>query len=467
MTTSFADRNRARVTSAPPVARRQFRFASFNLLFLCVAGLIVAIAVAGIFVVRQKRRFDQTQNELHSLRQSASELEQQRHEIAGQLAKKVVEVQQTTLARDAETANAARAQAELAETKSVVATLTTQSAAARSACQSTEAALRDIVDHAVDRLTTLGATLVTDPVLSRSLLREAEQLAERHHLNSGKVTTVSASLATPAIVPPGSTINIVGVSFHEGAWVIDFVVTDRRGQFVTGLGRGDIEVLRGDRRLHAMTVVEIMRTTGQHDVAILLDTSSSTSGMANDAMKSGAIALVQAVANPSRVRVWRFADVVESVSPWTFDPAIHEGAIQALTAKGGTNLFRCIRVAAEDLVGRPGLRSIILFTDGTDSFRQESVDAVLAACRSAEIPVHVVALQTQETNDAMLRRIVDGTGGTYHVVHQPERLIEQFKIVAESFARPVYRARINESLDAPALTMRLGGLSPVLVKMPR
>ena len=467
MTTSFPDRNRARVTSAPPVTRRHFRFALFNPLFLCVAGLIVAIAVTGTFVVRQKRLLDQTQDEVQSLRQSSSELEQQRRAIAGQLAKKVVEIQQTTLERDAETAKAGRADAELAETKGVVATLQAQFAAAQSAFQSTETALRNSVVQSVDRFATLGATLMTDPVLSRSLLQEAENLAERHHLNSGKVTTVGSSLMAPAIVPPDSMVNVVGSTFDEGAWIIDFVVNDRRGQFVPGLGRGDVEVLRGDRRLHALSVVEITRTIEQHDVAILLDTSSSTSGMSNDAMKRGAIALVQAVANPSRVRVWRFADVVEPVSPWTFDPAIHEGAIQALTAKGGTNLFRCIRVAAEDLVGRPGLQSIILFTDGTDSFRQESVEAVLALCRSAEIPVHVVALQTQETNDAVLRRIVEATGGTYHVVHQPERLIEQFKIVAESFARPVYRVRLNESLDTPALTMRIGGLPSVVVKRSR
>lgn len=467
MTTSFPERNRARASAVPPRVRRKLRFPFFNSPILIAAGLILAAIVAGTFVVQQRRRLDQSEEEVQSLRRRSAELDQQRREIAGELQKKVGDLQHVTLERDDESAKARRAQSELVEIKGVVSALTAEHAAAKSACEFKDAALRSMVDHSIDRLTSLGATLMTDPVLCRSLLHEAEDLAHRHHLNSEKVAAVSRSLATPATVPSGSTASIIGVSFHEGAWVIDFVVADRRGQFVTGLGRGDIEVQRGDERLHSLSVVEITRRTGQHDVAILLDTSSSTSGMANDAMKSGAIALVQAVANPSRVRVWRFADVVEAVSPWTFDPAIHEGAIQALTAKGATNLFKCIRVAAEDLVGRPGLRSIVLFTDGTDSFRQESVDAVLAVCRSAEIPVHVVALQTQETNDAMLRRIVEGTGGTYHVVHRPERLIEQFNIVAESFARPVYRMRLNESLDAPALTMRIGGLPPVIVKLSR
>ena len=176
-----------------------------------------------------------------------------------------------------------------------------------------------------------------------------------------------------------------------------------------------------------------------------------------------AVQFVDGLPSPIRVRVWRFADEVEALTPWTFDAEVHRDAIRSMTASGGTALNKGLRLAAENLTTRTGARAIVVFTDGSDSFRKEPIDPVLTLCRQAEIPVHVVALQTRETNDALLQRIATTTEGTLQLAARPEQLGEKFHSVSELFHRPVYRIRIEDGRGDQPLTLRIAGLPMISI----
>lgn len=313
----------------------------------------------------------------------------------------------------------------------------------------------------IQSLQTLGDTVAGDPQLARDVWRDAISVATAQGLDHQPLSERVAALPARRAIPVGTTLVTSEIVHHQHETTANVIVQDANGRFIPGLSRADIEVYSGQRRLHAVAISETRQNAHRHDIALLLDTSGSTSGSAHDALKTSAMEFVKVLSNPSRIRVWQFADDVTALSPWTIDLELLQPAIFKLTPGGGTALYKALRVATNDLKERSGSRSIVLFTDGSDSFQQESVDATLELCRQQSIPVHVVALQTAETKEDVLRRIAAHTGGTYHMAVAPTQLAERFREVSKAFQQPVYRLHLYEPVDPDSLTLRVSDLPPV------
>ena len=313
-----------------------------------------------------------------------------------------------------------------------------------------------------ERLVTSGQLLKTDPWLSRRTLDDAVQFANATMIDPTSAERLLTTLPAAQSLPAGSTVTVLDVRREAGWLVADIVVTDSTGHFLTGLTRADFEILTEDRRLHFVAVGEARRGDRTHDIVLLLDTSGSAKGEPHQAMQQGSSQLVTAMANPSSFRVYGFADGVTPFSPWSIDGTLHQGAIEALTSGGGTALYKAIRVAMDDLLTRSGSsRSIVLFTDGSDSFNDEDIEKTLAACREHAISIHVLMLATAEVNEPMLRRIAGETNGMFLSASDPARLSQEFAAVTAAFQRPVYRLAIFEPVDEGSLTLKVGTLPEV------
>ncbi len=317
-----------------------------------------------------------------------------------------------------------------------------------------------------ERLVTSGQLLKTDPRLSRRTLDDAVQFANAAMIDPASAERLLTTLPTAQALPALSNVTVLDVR-REAAWLVaDVVVTDSTGNFLTALTRADFEILNGDRRLHFVAVGEARRGDRTHDIVLLLDTSGSAKGAPHLAMQQGSSQLVTAIANPSRFKIYGFADVVTPFSPWSVDGTLHQAAIEALTSGGGTALYKAIRVAMEDLLARSGSsRSIVLFTDGSDSFNDEDIEKTLAACREHAISIHVLMLATAEVNESILRRIADETNGMFLSASDPARLSQEFAAVTAAFQRPVYRVAIFEPGDEGSLTLKVGTLPAVSLKV--
>lgn len=430
-----------------PSSPRRARRSTFWLVF--GAGALLMCGLGGWEHHRQSRRLESAGSEIQSLQEANADLEQQRRETAERLDARTTELQDRM--------------ADLDESRSQAATLTDEREAAILKNRLALEASRRLATRTLTQWSSLVPQLTLDPALCRDVWTEAQRLAAEQGLDGAAAAEALKRLPVARTLPTGTRLTVVAVTHEHDSWFVDLTVTDARGGFVSGLSRVDFDVHRGEQRLHAVTVIETNRSTGRCDIALLLDASASTAGPANEALKVAAIPFVETLAHPSRLKVWKFADTVDPLTPWTFDADVHAAAIRSLVPNGGTALYRALRLSAEELRSRPGARAIVLFTDGNDSFRQEPLDSVLTLCRQAEIPVHVVALQTRETNTDLLQRMASATGGTFHAVAHPERLIDEFQAIAWSFQRPVYRLRIDEPLDGSALTIRVGGLPAILV----
>jgi len=318
--------------------------------------------------------------------------------------------------------------------------------------------LRD--QHYAQQLAT-ACILAGDPRLARMVLDDALAFATSAGIDPNEADQQIATLPTAVELPVGATATVHNV-YRDGSGVHAYVsVADTSGRFIENLSRVDFEIHSDDKRLHLVGVAAVHQNDRAHECVLLLDNSVSMTGAPHLAMQNGSCDLVRAIANPTRLVVCRFDNEVMRVSPWTTDADLHEAAIRQLSPDGGTALYKAIRLAFEDLLTRQGSRSIVLFTDGTDSFNSENIEQTLNACREHNIAIHVLALTTAEINEPMLRHIADVTHGMFLAAPNPTLLAQQFRSVARAFQRPVYRVSVFEPVDDTALMLQVGMLPAV------
>ena len=458
-----------------PVEKRStFRYI---LAISATIGLLLAIALADASYRNQV----QSLNDLCS--QSESELAQLRLEIAaavtsGQQLQDQVSLHKAERGRLEELLKTARKQIDDSQsangaTKSLMEQILEQvqrivddrKAAAKRADQA-QSDLKILSDqHYAQQLAT-ASILAGDPRLARKVLDEAIVFATSAGIDSEEADRQIATLATTADLPVGATVTVHDV-YRDGSGVRAFVsVTDISGRFIENLSRVDFEIHNDNKRLHLVGVAAVHQNDRAHECVLLLDNSGSMTGGPHLAMQNAACDFVLTLANPSRLRVFRFDNDVIALSPWTTDAELHNVAIRQLSPDGGTALYKAVRLAFEDLRTRQGSRSIVLFTDGSDSFNNEDIEPTLDACREHHIAIHVLALTTAEINEPLLRHIADETHGLFLAAPNPTLLAEQFRSVARAFQRPVYRLSVFEPVDDNSLMLQVGTL-PAVALSPR
>ena len=220
---------------------------------------------------------------------------------------------------------------------------------------------------------------------------------------------------------------------------IDLVVTNADGSFANGLCREDFDVYVGNQRISAVAINKSHVSTESHAIAILRDKSASTKGDADVAAGEAITNFISSLANPSRIRLWNFSDTVTAISPWTIDRELLKSLVVRQEPNGGTALYKSILEAINDLAVRKERRSIVVFTDGKDSFNQESIETLIGTANRHSVRIMVVALKTPELQEAILKRLAVETKGQYFLAEQPQTLIADFKTLALSFQQPIYR----------------------------
>ena len=328
-----------------------------------------------------------------------------------------------------------------------------------------QGALEQLRREHFERLLSTGELLSGDPAIALQTMNAASVFAEANGISAEAARKAAESLPHAVTVPGGSKLTVLDVRLEGTQIVADVLVTDAAGKFLSAMSRVDFEVESRNKRLHLVSVASVERNDRQQNIVVLLDNSGSTTGEPHLAMQQGAVELVGRIANPSRIVVYSFDNDARSISPWTIDAALHQAAIRQLSPDGGTALFKGLRLATESLLPQPGLRAVVLFADGDNSVLFEDIEKTLATCRAHSIAVHVVALKTAEINEPMLRRIASETNGLFLSASDSTRLAEQFRTVAAAFLQPAYRIRIYEPVDEEQLTLRVGSLAAVRLKV--
>ncbi|MFN7997018.1 MAG: VWA domain-containing protein [Bryobacteraceae bacterium] len=216
-----------------------------------------------------------------------------------------------------------------------------------------------------------------------------------------------------------------------------FTVTDKKGRFVTDLGREDFQVLENKK---AQSIAEFTAETDLPlRLAILIDTSNSI----RDRFKfeqEAAISFIQSVVHKGhdKAMVVSFDSSTELVADLIDDNDKLEAAVRGLRPGGGTALYDALYFACRDKLSKDQprhkfRRAIVIVSDGDDNQSQSTRDQALEMAQKADVVVYAISTnitRAETDGDKVLKYLTSETGGQAFFPFKVEDLEQSFENIA-------------------------------------
>ena len=216
-----------------------------------------------------------------------------------------------------------------------------------------------------------------------------------------------------------------------------FTVTDRKGRFITDLGKDDFTVFENRR---PQTIQEF---TAESDlplrIAILIDTSNSI----RDRFKfeqQAAVDFINSVIRrgQDRAMLVSFDSSAELVADLIDDPDKLAEGIRSLRPGGGTALYDALYYACRDKLqlDKPRYRfrrAVIIVSDGEDNQSRVSRDQALEMAQKADAVIYCISTnitRIESDGDKILKYLALETGGQSFFPFKAEDLAQSFENIA-------------------------------------
>lgn len=232
--------------------------------------------------------------------------------------------------------------------------------------------------------------------------------------------------------------------------------------------RVDVKVTAGGRPVAGLAAADFeLRDSGvpQHidsvsledvplAVTIALDVSESVQGERLAHLKAATRAAITATRPEDRIALLTFAEIIRRPAAFTSDHAALLGAVNAITAAGGTAAYDAAFVALTSKDARAGRSLVLLCTDGWDTASWLPAGAVFEAARRTDAVVYAVTLKDatrpspfrvdasaglplgykpDERPDLFLERLTDATGGDMLFADTSKDLAPRFVAIVREF----------------------------------
>ncbi|HXM40745.1 MAG TPA: VWA domain-containing protein [Bryobacteraceae bacterium] len=216
-----------------------------------------------------------------------------------------------------------------------------------------------------------------------------------------------------------------------------FTVTDRKGRFVTDLGKDDFQVFENK------TPQTIAEFTAETDLPLRLGILIDTSNSIRERFKfeqEAAISFINGVVHQGhdKAMVVSFDTSAELVADLIDDTAKLESAIHSLRPGGGTALFDAIYFACRDKLSKDQprhkfRRAIVIVSDGDDNQSQVSRDQALEMAQKADVVIYAIStnvIRGETDGDKILKYLTSETGGQTFFPFKVEDLEQSFENIA-------------------------------------
>lgn len=216
-----------------------------------------------------------------------------------------------------------------------------------------------------------------------------------------------------------------------------FAVTDKRGRFVTDLGKDQFEIFEGK---HKQEILEFVRESDLPlRLAILVDTSNSIRDRFRF-QQEAAVEFLKSVMRPAQDKavVVGFDTSPEMVSDLSNDIDALEKSIRDMRPGGGTALYDAIFFACRDKLGQDQprhkyRRAMVILSDGEDTQSRYSRDQSLEMAHKADVIVYGISTnitRIQTDGDKVLKYFASETGGMTFFPFKVEDLAQSFENIA-------------------------------------
>jgi len=215
-----------------------------------------------------------------------------------------------------------------------------------------------------------------------------------------------------------------------------FTVTDKKGRFVTNLGKEDFQVFENKKPQ------SIMEFTSETDLplrlAVLIDASNSIRDRFKFQQEAATNFINSVVHTQDKAIVVSFDTEAELVADMTNDTNKLENAIRELRPGGGTALYDAIYFACKEKLMRDQpmykfRRAMVVLSDGEDNESRYSRDQALEMAQRADTVIYTISTNIShiETDgDKVMRYFAEQTGGASFFPFQAKDLDQSFENIA-------------------------------------
>ena len=190
--------------------------------------------------------------------------------------------------------------------------------------------------------------------------------------------------------------------------------------------------------------------------SLVLDISTSMAGEPLERIQDAAIETVATLTGQDiPVGLLAFESVTHILSEPTLDAGELNQLIAGLEATGRTALFDAVIDGVEQLAGVDGLPNLVVFADGEDNESEATFDDAVAAAVEAEVPVIVVAFETERFEPDTVAPLADETGGRLMTAADTADFAAVFDDVASDIASQYVLAYSGEEFEADNLDIEV------------
>jgi VWFA-related protein len=216
-----------------------------------------------------------------------------------------------------------------------------------------------------------------------------------------------------------------------------FTVSDKKGRFVTDLGKSDFEVFENKKPQN------VLEFAAESDLplrlAILIDTSNSIRERFHF-QQEAATRFIDGVIRPhqDKAAIVSFDTAAELVSDLSDDTDKLDRAIRELRPGGGTALYDAIYFACRDklMQDQPRhkfRRAMVILSDGEDNNSRYTRDQALEMAQRADVVIYTISTNITRIptdGDKVLKYFAAETGGLCFFPFKAEDLTQSFENIA-------------------------------------
>jgi Ca-activated chloride channel family protein len=219
----------------------------------------------------------------------------------------------------------------------------------------------------------------------------------------------------------------VRAQFTSGVNVVEVYVsvTDRQGQPVRGLSRGDFTI-----RENGVEQVVTTFTAGDVplSVALALDRSFSMTGDRLGRAKTAARTFLEELKPGDESALLAIGSRVELVAPLSSDRDRQIAELSRLDAFGTTGLYDAVIESIAAVQPARGRRALVLLSDGDDRYSRASAEEAIAAARRSDVMIYAVAFGSRRP--PLFAELATITGGRSFHVTDATRLPDTLRGIA-------------------------------------
>ncbi len=225
-----------------------------------------------------------------------------------------------------------------------------------------------------------------------------------------------------------------------------FTVTDKKGRFVTDLGKDDFEVV--DNKRNQSILQFAAESNLPLRLGILIDTSNSIRERFRFEQEA-ATEFIDGIINPKadKAMVISFDTQTQLAADLVSNLREIDSAIARLRPGGGTSLYDAIYFACNDKLGQDRplhsfRRALVILSDGDDNQSLHTRDQALEMAHANEVVIYTISTTGQgmegrsqiskaETEgDKVLRYFAEETGGVSYFPFKVEDMAQDFANIA-------------------------------------